>query len=153
MKNFVKSSYLALVALIATAFSACTNDYEYTAATAPENEVYFSNALVSTIEIDKNAGSFEVALNRVSDKGSITVPLTFEAGEGNVYNVPASVTFADGQKETKIAVTYNPDDIQYGQYVGGTIKIGGAEFDTTYGISAYTFNAGCTAWVAWGTGS
>ena len=153
MKNFVKSSYLALVALIATAFSACTNDYEYTAATAPENEVYFSNALVSTIEIDKNAGSFEVALNRVSDKGSITVPLTFEAGEGNVYNVPSSVTFADGQKETKIAVTYNPDDIQYGQYVGGTIKIGGAEFDTTYGISAYTFNAGCTAWVAWGIGS
>lgn len=152
MKNLVKSSYIALISIIAVAFSACTNDYDYTAASAPENQVYFSNALETTIEIDKNAGSFDVVLNRVSDKGSVSVPLTFEAGEDNIFTVPSSVSFADGQKEAKISITYNPDEVEFGKYTGGTIKIGGEEFDTTYGISSYTFNAGCTAWVDYGTG-
>ena len=152
MKKLAKSSYIALVSLIALAFSACTNDFEYSGVAAPENQVYFSNTLATKIEIDKNAGSFDVTLNRVSDKGSISVPLTFEASEGNIFKVPASVTFAEGQKETKISVTYNPDEVEFGKYTGGTIKIGGTEFDTTYGISAYTFNAGCTAWVDYGTG-
>ena len=152
MKKLAKSSYIALVSLIALAFSACTNDFEYSGVAAPENQVYCSNTLATKIEIDKNAGSFDVTLNRVSDKGSISVPLTFEAGEGNIFKVPASVTFAEGQKETKISVTYNPDEVEFGKYTGGTIKIGGTEFDTTYGISAYTFNAGCTAWVDYGTG-
>ena len=147
MKNLVKSSYIALISIIAVAFSACTNDYDYTAASAPENQVYFSNALETTIEIDKNAGSFDVVLNRVSDKGSVSVPLTFEAGEDNIFTVPSSVSFADGQKEAKISITFNPDDVEFGKYTGGTIKIGGEEYDTTYGISSYTFNACCTAWV------
>ncbi len=147
MKNIIKASYLAVLAIVVLAVSACGDtDYDYTGASVPANQVYFSNELPSTIEIDKNAGSFDVQLNRVSSQGSVTVPLQFTADEGNVYTVPSSVTFSDGSTTANIHITYDAATLEYGNYVGGTISVGVSEFDTTYGLSSYTFNAGATEW-------
>ena len=147
MRKLIRLSYLALVGILAAALSACSSDFDYTGAAVPANQVYFSNTEPSTIQIDKNAGSFNITLHRVDSVGQLTVPLTFTPGEGNIYTVPASVTFADGSKTADIKVTYDPATAKYGSYTGGTIAVSGADIDNTYGLSSYTFTAGATEWV------
>ena len=147
MRKLIRLSYLALVGILAAALSACSSDFDYTGAAVPANQVYFSNTEPSTIQTDKNAGSFNITLHRVDSVGQLTVPLTFTPGEGNIYTVPASVTFADGSKTADIKVTYDPATAKYGSYTGGTIAVSGADIDNTYGLSSYTFTAGATEWV------
>lgn len=144
MKKIIRFSSLILVALVALLVSSCTNEYEYTGAEAAAGDVYFSNSLASTIELTKSESSFDVTLSRTNTSGSLTVPLTFTASEGNIFTVPTTVTFADGENTTTITVTYNPNDLEYGVYTGGTIAI--AEGSTPYGVSSYTFKAGATEW-------
>lgn len=146
MRKLIRLSYLALVGILAAALSACSSDFDYTGAAVPANQVYFSNTEPSTIQIDKNAGSFNITLHRVDSVGELNVPLTFTPGEGNIYTVPASVTFADGKKTADIKVTFDPAAAKYGSYTGGTIAISGSDIDNTYGLSSYTFTAGATEW-------
>lgn len=146
MRKLIRLSYLALVGILVAALSACSSDFDYTGAAVPANQVYFSNTEPSTIEIDKNAGSFNITLHRVDSVGELNVPLTFTPGEGNIYTVPASVTFADGKKTADIKVTFDPAAAKYGSYTGGTIAISGSGIDNTYGLSSYTFTAGATEW-------
>lgn len=146
MKQIVIKSYLAVVTLVALALSACSSDYEYTGALTPANQVYFNGNQASTIEVSKQNSSFNITINRVGSEGSLTVPLTFTADEGNIYTVPTSVTFADGATTAPVTITYNPDDVQYGTYVGGTISVSGTGIDTTYGLASFKFAAGATEW-------
>ena len=146
MRKLIRLSYLALVGILAAALSACSSDFDYTGAAVPANQVYFSNTEPSTIQIDKNAGSFNITLHRVDSVGELNVPLTFTPGEGNIYTVPTSVTFADGKKTADIKVTFDPAAAKYGSYTGGTIAVSGADIDNTYGLSSYTFTAGATEW-------
>lgn len=145
MKKAFKFSYMVLVSLVAFAISSCTNDYDYTGAPKAANEVYFSNTQESKIELSKSNSSFTITLHRVSTDGEQTVPITYTPDEGSIFTVPTSVTFADGEAETPITITYNPNDLQYGTYTGGTISVGEG-FDTTYGIGSLTFKAGATEW-------
>lgn len=147
MRKLIRLSYLALVGILVAALSACSSDFDYTGAAVPANQVYFSNTEPSTIEIDKNAGSFNITLHRVDSVGELNVPLTFTPGEGNIYTVPTSVTFADGKKTADIKVTFDPAAAKYGSYTGGTIAISGSDIDNTYGLSSYTFTAGATEWI------
>ena len=146
MRKLIRLSYLALVGILVAALSACSSDFDYTGAAVPANQVYFSNTEPSTIQIDKNAGSFNITLHRVDSVGELNVPLTFTPGEGNIYTVPTSVTFADGKKTADIKVTFDPAAAKYGSYTGGTIAISGSDIDNTYGLSSYTFTAGATEW-------
>ena len=146
MKKILKFSYMVLLSLMAFAISSCTSDYDYTGAPKVANEVYFSNTQESTIQLSKSNSSFDITLHRVSKDGELTVPLTYTAGEGSIFTVPSSVTFADGETEAPIKVTYNPDDVKYGTYTGGTITVNGEGIDTTYGIGSFTFTAGATEW-------
>lgn len=145
MKNITKLSYMFLVGIIALLFGSCTDSYDYTPAGAAGVEAYFDNSQPSTIEVSKSANSFGITVSRIKTDGELTVPLTFTPGEGNVFTVPSSVTFADGQAQATINITYNPDDINYGTYTGGTITLGEG-IDTTYGIGTFTFKAGATEW-------
>ena len=146
MKNIAKFSYMFLVGMVALLLGACTDSYDYTPAGQPGTEVFFNTDQPTTFEVSKDASSFDISIMRAKAEGELTVPLTFTPGEGNVFTVPQSVTFANGEKEAKISVSYNPADINYGSYSGGTIAVGEG-FDTTYGIGSFTFKAGATEWI------
>ena len=147
MKNILRFSYMVLVSLVAFAISSCTSDYDYTGAPKVANEVYFSNAQQSKIELSKSNSSFVITLHRVKTEGEQTVLLKYTADEGSIFNVPNHVTFADGKAEAPITITYNPENLQYGTYNGGTISVASEECDTTYGIGSFTFKAGATEWM------
>lgn len=147
MKNILRFSYMVLLSLVAFAISSCTSDYDYTGAPKVANEVYFSNTLQSKIELSKSNSSFVVTLHRVETKGELTVLLNYTPDEGSIFSVPNHVTFADGEAEAPITITYNPEDLQYGTYNGGTISVANEDYDTTYGIGSFTFEAGATEWM------
>lgn len=148
MKNIINKSWLILVGLMALAVTSCTNKYEYTPADAAGNEVWFDNTQASQIEVSKSENSFKLTLSRVSDATELTVPLVFDADENNIYTVPSSATFAKGSKTTDITITYDPANVEYGTYCGGTISFGESEeIGSVYGMSSFTFKAGATEWV------
>lgn len=147
MKNILRFSYMVLLSLVAFAISSCTSDYDYTGAPKVANEVYFSNTQESKIELSKSNSSFVVTLHRVETKGELTVLLNYTPDEGSIFSVPNHVTFADGEAEAPITITYNPEDLQYGTYNGGTISVANEDYDTTYGIGSFTFEAGATEWM------
>lgn len=138
---------MVLLSLVAFAISSCTSDYDYTGAPKVANEVYFSNTQQSKIELSKSNSSFVVTLHRVETKGELTVLLNYTPDEGSIFSVPNHVTFADGEAEAPITITYNPEDLQYGTYNGGTISVANEDYDTTYGIGSFTFKAGATEWM------
>lgn len=147
MKKAFKFSYMVLLSLVAFAISSCTSDYDYTGAPKVANEVYFSNAQQSKIELNKSNSSFVITLHRVKTEGEQTVLLKYTADEGSIFSVPNHVTFADGKAEAPITITYNPENLQYGTYNGGTISVASEDCDTTYGIGSFTFKAGATEWM------
>ena len=147
MKNIAKVSYLFLVSLVALVLGACTNDFDYTPAKVSGTEVYFSNNQDSVITISKTASNFIIQLHRVDTKGELTVSLSYAPGEGNIFTVPAQVTFADGSADAPIDITYDPAKAEYGVYTGGTISVVGDGLDSTYGITTLSFKAGANEWI------
>lgn len=154
MKRIFKLAYAAFVAVFAVAVSSCTNDYDYDAVTVSGQQVYFSNELPSSVELSATSSTVEVPILRIDSTEAITVPLSVTIPEGANYSVPSEVSFAAGQKEASIPVTYDPNNIEYGKYDTLTIAINNAEFTTPYGTSAYTFALGLSEWKTMsGTGS
>lgn len=155
MNKIFRYAKIAIAALVTVAMGACTSDYEYDTPEALKGaQVYFSNTLPSKIEVNKESGNFDVTLSRQNTEGELTVPLMFTADEGNIYTVPSTVTFADGEATANIHVTFNPDELVYGNYVGGTISFDADNFSTPYGATSYKFTAGASAYedVAGGKG-
>lgn len=147
MNKIFRYAKIAVAALVTVAMAACTSDYEYDTPEALKGaQVYFSNTLPSKIEVNKESGNFNVTLSRQNTEGELTVPLMFTADEGNIYTVPSTVTFADGEATANIHITFNPDDLVYGNYVGGTISFDADNFSTPYGATSYQFKAGASAY-------
>lgn len=147
MNKIFRYAKIAIAALVTVAMGACTSDYEYDIPEALKGaQVYFSNTLPSKIEVNKESGNFDVTLSRQNTEGELTVPLMFKADEGNIYTVPSTVTFADGEATANIHITFNPDELVYGNYVGGTISFDADNFSTPYGATSYQFKAGASAY-------
>lgn len=148
MNKIFRYAKIAIAALVTVAMGACTSDYEYDTPEALKGaQVYFSNTLPSKIEVNKESGNFDVTLSRQNTEGELTVPLMFTADEGNIYTVPSTVTFADGEATANIHITFNPDELVYGNYVGGTISFDADNFSTPFGATSYKFTAGASAYV------
>lgn len=153
MNKIIKSGLMLLGAVLA--FSSCTSDYEYDGfAKVSGNQVYFDKNAPSTVELSTQASSFPITLGRAVTTEAITVPLTVTQPENSIFTIPKQASFAAGEATTTINVTYNPDDIVYGNYEDITISLAGdsAAYTTPYGLSSYSFKAGVTAWVSYGTG-
>ena len=151
MKNLFKYTFVALAGLMGMVFSACTNDYTYDPATVSGSQVYFSDQLPTIQEISTKASSFEVEVLRVDTKDAISVPLTVNKPDNSIFTIPSSVSFAAGQASAIIPVSYDPTKVEYGNYEDITLSIADANMATIYGLSSYSFKAGATAWVDYGT--
>ncbi len=139
---------LYILAMLSLVLSACSSD-EYDWATVSGNQVYFSNETQETFELSTEATTFEVPIYRVKTSEAITVPVKATLQDGTIFTVPSSVTFAEGQKEAKIAISYDPSKITYGQYEDITLSIADSTYTTDYGYGSLTFKAGATEWTDW----
>lgn len=152
MNKILKYSLMLLA--VGCAFTACKDEDDQRPIIPVEGpQVFFSSELPETVELSKNSNSFSIPVTRVDSVGALTVPVTAVLPDGSIFTVPTSVTFADGQKTADLVITYNPDDVVYGEYSDLTVQIGDEKVTTPFGQNAFTFSAGATAWVSMGTGT
>lgn len=137
---------MLLVSVLAFSLGSCTDEYEYTPAVAEGEQIYFSNALSSTVELNSNQSSIQIPVNRIQRSGALTVPIEVTVPENSKYQVSSEVTFNDGDSVAYINVNYDPSAIEYGKYDTITVAIKDAQYTTPYGASTYTFAAGLSEW-------
>lgn len=146
MKRIFNYCTMLLVSVLAFLLGSCTDEYEYTPAMAEGEQVYFSNALSSTVELNSTQSSIQIPVNRIQRSGALTVPLEVSIPENSNYQVSSEVTFNDGDSVAYINVSYDPSAIEYGKYDTITVAIKDAQYTTPYGASTYTFAAGLSEW-------
>ena len=110
MKNKILSS-VALVATLVLSLVSCTDEYKYDGVGAADAEdvagVYFPSTNKASLDLevaDPLTATFKVA--RLNTKGALTVPLTVEVNDDNVFQIPASATFADGEAEATVEMPF-----------------------------------------------
>ena len=148
MNKILKYSLMLLA--VGCAFTSCKDEDSINRVPLEGAQVFFSNELAQTIELTKSESSFTIPVSRVDSVGALTVPVNVILPDGSIFTAPTSVTFADGQKTTDLVISYNPEDLVYGEYTDITVQIGDEKITTPYGQNAATFSAGATAWVSMG---
>ena len=153
MKRIFNYCTAVLFSVLGLTLGSCTEEYEYTGTSVSGEQVYFSNALSSTVELSATANSVTVPVNRIQRSGELTVNLDVSVPEGSPLTVSNTATFADGDSVAYITISYDPNAIEYGKYDTITVALNDASLTTPYGNTSYTFAAGLSEWVTMGTGS
>lgn len=142
---------MLLLAVVAFTLGACTEEYEYTGVKAEGEQVYFRND-ISVASMAKDRDTVQVPINRIQSKGELQVPLQVTQVEGSKLTVPSSVTFADGQTQAYVVISYDPNAIDYGFSESLTLAVSDEQLTTLYGNSSVTLNVEMSPWVTIGQG-
>ena len=128
----------ALVCLFA--FSACTEEVEYTPAT-PDSGVYFPSTLPGQVNLTTDGTSFDVQITRTDTVGALEVALQAVTSDTTgIFTFPQTVTFADGAAVANINIAYDAEKLGYNFY-DITLSVDPA-VASSYGGNAYAFTAG-----------
>lgn len=142
MKKFIKFAYAAMVGVAVLATTACTEEYSYDSiAKESGQEVFFptTNASSKSLEMGEGNMTFEIPVSRVKTNEALTVNITSSVAQHpNLFSIPSSVSFAAGQAETTIPVTYNAAELGY--EAPDTVKVAIADDAavTPYGAKEYS---------------
>lgn len=128
----------ALVCLFA--FSACTEEVEYTPATLEgANGVYFPSTSQASVALKSDANTYDVQICRTDTAAEQTVQLTVETNDTiGALQIPDSVTFAAGQSSANLTINYDFAKMGYGNEFAVQISIDPA-VASTVGLSSYAF--------------
>jgi hypothetical protein len=96
--------YTALVLALLAGFTSCNDDDAYAPGEASDG-VYFPTDDALEVNLDRNLDYFEVIVSRLGQTAAATYQLTGDA-DPEVFTLPTSVTFAEGEKSTKVKVGY-----------------------------------------------
>lgn len=155
MKNILKSSYMAVFALLMFSLSGCVEEFEYEGAAALRTaQVYFSQELPEQYELSNEQSSLAISLNRINADEELTVPVKITLEDNSLFGVSreVNVVFGKGKTKSTIILDYDPQRIISGKYETIVASIADEIYTTEYGLSTYTFSAGATEWEAVGTG-
>lgn len=102
--------YTLLVLMVATAFTACSDDdnYEWANKVPDDNPgAYFaaSNKASEILTPDEYANhqKFDLTVKRTNSKGSLSVPIIVDQADP-AFTIPASAEFKDGETETLVEI-------------------------------------------------
>ena len=142
MKKIKNILGVILVLVGMTAMFSCQDDApDYIAAEKIDSEqVYFPSTISSNVALSSLENSFDIIIARVKTDNAITVPLTITGNDG-LYNIPSSVTFAQGESKATLKITYDAAEIGFDNFSDLSIKIGD-EYTSVYGNSEYLFKIG-----------
>ncbi|MDE6300358.1 MAG: hypothetical protein K2M19_01400 [Muribaculaceae bacterium] len=154
--KFFKYSILAFAAVsMATGFTACSDDDNYTPG-GEVNGVFFDAEASSAVEVTKSSTSFTVSVGRsgLTPAATYNVTATTDAPEG-AMTFPATVTFAEGELTAEYVVAVDPALFE-GTY-NVSLAFGDGVTLSPYGADKYDFTIkvgiSYTAWKPFLTGT
>lgn len=152
MNKIYKYCAAAFAGLLALTLGSCTSEYEYDAAVAEGQQVYFSSSLASKVELSSTASSFTVPINRIKTDEALTVNLSL-TDESKLFTAPTSASFLAGESSTNVTISYDPSNFSYDDFKNLVLTITDADYTTPYGASSYSFSAGVPSpWTSLGVG-
>lgn len=114
---------------IALMLTACSEDYpERTESYKPASDVmsvYFPASESGTVEVAPTATTYLVNVSRMDSSKAAVIPLKKIYDLSGLFTIPSSVTFAAGQKDATVQITF-PDLVDFKLYPIGI------ELDETY---------------------
>ncbi len=117
MKNI--RTILMTTGILAFLFSGCSEDFpERTPSYVPAAdaiEAYFPSSNASTVEVAPTDTAYLITVSRVDTVNADTVLIKESYDMDNVFTVPESITFAAGQADTTIMITYG-DLVDFQEY-------------------------------------
>lgn len=128
--------YTAVLFLVTALFIGCS-EYEDTVVPGEATPdgcqgVYFPKTNTSVFELEpSDETTISLTVARTETGGSVDVPVTVDVNTQNVFVVPASVTFADGESEKSFDVTF-PSAAE-GVTYSLKLTVSGADFINPYG--------------------
>lgn len=149
--KIIKNIYLLGFLLTLIGFSACgESPMDYIPAEVDgKAQVYFPDTNLPTVDVKKADVSVSIPISRVGNNDAVTVSLTV-TGSDDLFTVPTSVSFAQGENESSIKVTFDGEQLEYEKFYDYKIAISD-EFKSFYGKSEYNFKIGAPApWTSLG---
>ena len=133
MKKFFK--IFAVAALACATFVACEQEFDSYDPAAMEStaQVYFSKDAATTINI-LGEESVEIPVMRAVNGTGVTanITATVDAEYADLFTIPTSVAFADGETSTSLVITFDPTKLTYGTKYPISLQIA-ADMITDYG--------------------
>ena len=105
--KFFKYTVLALA--LAAGFTSCSDDDDYVSGGASAG-VYFPTDDALDVTLERTKSSFDVIVSRMGETKAAVYELTGSADE-EVFTLPASVSFAEGETSTTVAIAYNQNEM------------------------------------------
>ena len=150
---------MAVCAVSALAVS-CTQKVEDYKAAEPVSgpQVYFSNENTSSKALSATATSFKVIVNRIDAASALTTGINAEIPadeDGTPYfDVPSTVTFAAGQNDAELVISFDPSVLGYDNKQTVTLEISDKTVTTPYGSEKMSFTVYVPApWKSIGKGT
>ena len=151
MNKIIRNTFVAFAAILGLTLASCTDKYEYQAASASGQQVYFDQ-VANKISLSKDANTFNVQVRRIATDEAATIALT-STDESGLFTIPGSVAFAAGEDVANVTIGYNPDVLEYDDFKAITLSLADADNTTPYGKSVVSFSAGIPSpFVKIGTG-
>ena len=135
--------FAASVAAIA-ALTACTTE-EYVPATPPTGaQVYISADNPSTVTLNRQSESFSLSVLRVDDSADAAYIVEVTDSNTVFFNqivTDVEISFAKGEKECKLVIAVNQDNLVDGKSYALDFRIRDEKATTAYGLSAFSMLA------------
>ena len=148
MKTINKILTSLFVLCLFLGFTACVDEVGYTPAGIPENaQVYFPNTLPAKLELsqDLTVTSFDIEIRRIDKTNALTIDLTVENENPDIFTIPTEVVFDAGSEVAILTITYDPSKLDYDEYLPISIAVSDESLTSTYGRFVYAFTAGIPA--------
>ena len=152
-KSILNIALLSLLAIAAVSCAKETSPYK-PAEPVQGEQVYFPNTLSERIVLDKNQNSFDLPIFRNAETlEALDVAIEASGNGVDLFDIPGLVSFQNGEKESKITVSYNPEEIEANVFYDIVIKISDEGITTPYGTSSFAFTVGIELpWIAFDSG-
>lgn len=143
----INKIFLLLGSLAASVLgTSCVDEVEYTPAEpAPVTEYYFPTVQNYNNDLVDGDNSIKVYIARANSKGEATVNFTHEISPAGKFEIPTSVTFADGVGTASFDIQFDLNDIEVNQEYKITLQIPGIE-DTPYSLGKIEITALYLPW-------
>ena len=148
----LKIFFLTALVAVASMFTACTEDQEWSAGEQVTGaQVYFADGVATNVTVEAETSSFEVTVMRGNVDEAVTVPLKVAVSAANVdeeadpinyaelFTVPANVSFGAGKDSAKFTVSFDRASLEDGQTYTLTFSINDAGAVTPYGYDKQTW--------------
>ena len=158
MKNIKSILLTGLTLLAGASFVSCTEEEFQPGPEASGVQVFFPEATQTDYSLDDNMTSVTIPVKRANTEGEYTVSVLPDFSQNetdptSLFTIPESVTFADGEDETSLVVSFKRADMEDGATYTVNLLLNDAENTTPYGYSQLSLTLTPWPWTLLGTGS